>query len=145
MQVYLSKNMPQYMREYVDFAIEFLGIDKLRGEIRIDLAKRALEDQAYGLCWGNRREAEIQVASKQWGKRISREDKLKTIGHELAHAYQYLTGDLAPHKVNDHISRWHGQDIHFDPKDESVMPWEIQAVHYEEQIYDLYHIYKGYK
>ena len=145
LQLYLSRNTPQYMKEYIDFAVEFLGLYQLRGEIRIDLAKRNLEEEAFGLCWGNRREAEIQIASKQWGKRVSREDKLKTIAHELTHAYQYLKGELVVNRWNDNISRWKDREIHFDPKNETQMPWEVHAIDMENQIYDLYHIYKGYK
>ena len=83
MQVYLSNNMPKYMEEFAYFAMMYLGIHKLRGEIEIKLSKRNLAEESFGLCWGDRRECEVQIASKQWGEPVSRENKLKTIAHEL--------------------------------------------------------------
>ena len=67
MRVYPSKNMPNYMLEFIDFATEYLGIDRLRGDLHIDL-KQTLEDESFGLCWGDKREAEIQIASRQFGR-----------------------------------------------------------------------------
>ena len=93
MQLYLSKNIPNYMDDFIRYACVYLGLDKLRGEINITY-KTKLDGEAYGLCWGDRRECEIQIASQTFGETISREDKLKTIAHELTHAYQYLTGKL---------------------------------------------------
>ena len=85
MQLYLGSNIPQYMEKFIDFAVEYLGIDKLRGEIHMTYKTR-LEEEAFGICWGDRRECEIHIGSQTFGEKISREDKLKTIAHELTHA-----------------------------------------------------------
>ena len=137
MRVYLSKNMPNYMVEYIDFAIEYLGISRLRGDLHIDL-KQTLEDESFGLCWGDRREAEIQIASRQHGEPVSRENKLKTLSHELTHAYQYLTGNLVAGEVGDFMSNWRGELISYTAEDDDQTPWEREASDYEERIYEAW-------
>ena len=133
MQLSLSNNMPQYMREFVDYAVSYLGLYRLRGEISIDLARGELDEQAYALCWGDRREVEIKIATKQWGESLSREEKLKSIAHELVHALQYLTGNLKCHDGAN--STWMGRSYEYDPEEELTMPWEQEARMYEDVIY----------
>ena len=74
MQLYLGSNMPKYMEQFVYYATCYLGLDKLRGDIVINYKTR-LEEESYGLCQGDRREVEIQIASTTFGRGISREDK----------------------------------------------------------------------
>lgn len=137
MRVFLSKNMPKYMVDFIDFATGYLGIDRLRGELHITL-RRTLEDESYGLCWGDRREAEILIASRQWDEPVSRENKLKTLAHELTHAYQYLTGSLVAGDLGDYMSNWHGDLISYTPEDDDQTPWEREATDYEERIYEAW-------
>ena len=142
MQLYLSNNMPNYMREFVDFACQYLGLDKLRGDVSVTL-KGTLDGESFGLCWGDRREAEIQIASKQWGEPVSRENKLRTIAHELTHAHQYLTGRLKCDPNSDDLkSRWQGEWHTYTAEEESNMPWEMEACGKEITIYELWNDYK---
>ena len=139
MQLYLSSNFPKYMEDFVYYAASYLGLDKLRGEIQLTYKTR-LEDEAYGMCWGDRRECEIQIGSQTYGEKISREDKLKTIAHELTHAYQYLTGKLQcdPSITEDNKmwkSVWEGKTYRYKPENESKKPWEVEAVHFENEVY----------
>ena len=138
MQLFLSKNIPAYMRDYIDYSVEFLGLNRLRGEIHITLHRNNLEEEAYGLCWGNRREAEVQIASRQFGTPLSREEKLKTISHELTHALQYMKGQLVGADVDEWVSRWRGTDMKYTPDEESSMPWELEASLFENEIYESY-------
>ena len=138
MQLYPSKNMPNYMLEFIDFATEYLGIDRLRGDLHIDL-KQTLEDESFGLCWGDKREAEIQIASRQFDATgVTRENKLKTLAHELTHAYQYLTGELVAGDVGDFMSTWQGDIIPYTPETDNDTPWEVEAHDYEERIYEAW-------
>ena len=142
MRLYLSKNIPNYMDDFIRYACVYLGLDKLRGEINITY-KTKLDGEAYGLCWGDRRECEVQIASQTFGETISREDKLKTIAHELTHAYQYLTGKLKcdPDNIDldkEWSSLWEGKQYKYRPDDESGKPWEVEAVHFENEVYYCY-------
>ena len=67
------------MRVYAHFCAHHLELNKLRGTIDVHLSRGTLEGDAYGLCWGDNREAEIHIGSIQWGKPIPNEDKLKPI------------------------------------------------------------------
>ena len=140
MQLYLGSNIPQYMEEFIDFAVGYLGIDRLRGEISITYKTR-LEEEAFGVCWGDRSECEIQIGSTTFGEKISREDKLKTIAHELTHARQYLTGQLkcdtsctTENKMWKSI--WEGKVYRYRPQNEVNKPWETEAVELESEIYE---------
>ena len=142
MQLSQSKNMPKYMDDFIRYACVYLGLDKLRGEIHISYRTR-LEGECYGMCWGDRQECEIQIASQTFGETISREDKLKTIAHELVHAYQYLTGKLKCDPENLDIDKewsslWEGKQYRYMPDDEKSKPWEIEAVHFENEVYYCY-------
>ena len=121
------------MVEFIDFTVSHLGLDKLRGEIDIYLARGALDEEAYGLCWGDRREVEIRIASKQWGDPLTRKEKLMSLAHELTHAHQYLTGRL---KCTDGSnSVWMGEKYEYQPELEMTMPWEQEARLNERTIY----------
>lgn len=136
MQLYLSDRMPKYMVDFINFASAELGLDKLRGDCTV-LLKGTLDGESFGLCWGDRREAEVHIATRQWEQPVSRENKLKTIAHELTHAYQYLTGRLKCEQGTTRFkSVWNGQEYNYDPLDEVNLPWEYEANQMEAIIYD---------
>jgi hypothetical protein len=138
MNLYLSKNMPAYMRVYADFASNYIGLDKLRGEVCVKLKYGTIDDDSYGLCWGDNYGAEIDIATVTCGESISREDKLKTLGHELVHARQYLKRELVAPNAPRHCERWQGIDMMYDPVNESSMPWELEATKLEDEIYNAF-------
>jgi len=142
MQLYLSDRTPKYVEDFIRYACVYLGLDKLRGDITITI-KKSLDAEAYGICWGDRRECEIHIANNSFGQRVSREDKLKTIAHELTHAYQYLTGKLKcdPSITEDNKmwkSVWEGKTYRYKPDNESKKPWEVEAVRFENEVYCKY-------
>jgi hypothetical protein len=143
MRINFTANFPKYLRVYTHFVSRELGIDKLRGEINLFL-KKDLDSQVYGLCWGDNRECFVEIATKQWGMPVSREDKYKTIAHELVHCRQYLTRKLRPSPQGDFVSRWNGRNFKYDPKNEEVMPWEKEAQKVEQKMYDLWIEKTGY-
>lgn len=130
--------MPAYMRLYADFASDYIGLDKLRGEVFVRLKYGTIDDDSYGLCWGDNYAAEIDIATVTCGESISREDKLKTLGHEMVHARQYLKRELLPPKAPLLCERWHGINIYYDPRIESDMPWEREATELENKIYNAF-------
>ena len=151
MQLYLSDYLPKYMVDFIDYAVEYLDLDKLRGEIFVEY-KRRLPEESYGECFGDRSEVEINIAQTTFGQGISREDKLKTIAHELTHARQYLTGTMRcvsegkRDRDEDWVTHWKKRKYKYRPDKESSQPWEVEAVKYEKEIYDQYleekHLYK---
>ena len=142
MNIYLSKSIPLYMQEYADFAANYIGLDKLRGDVFVRLCSGALSDDSYGLCWGDNYSAEIDIASKSVNEKVSREDKLKTLGHELVHAKQYLKRELLPPKYPSIYETWKGVEHKYEPHQEREMPWEVEATILEDEIYVSYIIWK---
>lgn len=139
MQLYLSDYLPQYMVDFIDYAVEYLELDKLRGEILIEY-KRKLPEESYGECFGDRSEVEINIAQTTFGVTISREDKLKTLAHELTHAKQYLTGTMKCVSEDDGedewVTHWKKRKYKYRPDKESNQPWEKEAIKYENLIYE---------
>ena len=134
MQLYLSENTPKFLEEFAHHAMASLGIDRLRGDLEIFYRKR-LEEESYGLCWGDRREAEIHLAHTQWGETLSKEERMKSLAHELTHAWQYLTGKLVA-DPDRFVAKWMGTTIEYTPENEKYMPWEVEASKMEEEIYE---------
>ena len=142
MQLYQSERTPKYVNEFTRYAMVYLGLNKLRGNVTV-LLKPQLDGEAYGVCWGDRQECEIHIASTSFGVKVSREDKLKTIAHELTHAYQYLTGKLKcdPTCTEEHKmwkSIWEGKAYRYKPENETKKPWELEAVKFENEVYSCY-------
>ena len=142
MRLYQSNRTPKYIDEFTRYAMVYLGLDRLRGEITVTL-KDQLEGESYGLCWGDRRECEIHIASTSFGVKVSREHKLKTVAHELTHAHQYLTGKLKCDSTCDEEqemwkSTWGGMIHRYKPENEPKKPWELEAVRFENEIYYSY-------
>ena len=140
MIIHFNKQTPEYIREFAYFAARELGMDRLRGECEIRYVYGELEENSFGLCWGDGRETEIHIASRQYGRTISREDKLKTVAHEMTHARQYLKRELISNKddVNDNnvaVAKWCGHPTLFNLADETDTPWEVEARLMEEKIY----------
>ena len=139
MQLYLSDYLPQYMVDFIDYAVEYLELDKLRGEILIEY-KRRLPEESYGECFGDRSEVEINIAQTTFGETISREDKLKTVAHELTHAHQYLTGRMRcvseENGDEEWVTHWKKRKYKYKPENELNQPWEIKAVKYENEIFE---------
>ena len=135
MHIYFTRTVPKYMRLYAHFAARQLGVHELRGSIDIHLSKGTIAGHSFGLCWGDNREAEILLGSRQFGETISQEDKLKTLGHELVHARQYLRRELIPKEGSYNTCVWKGKKYHYDPADETSQPWEVEATEWEETLY----------
>ena len=75
--------------------------------------------------------------AKQWGKPITRENKLKSVAHELTHARQYLKRELvAKDELTDGpMAKWCGKDMPYEYATEQNEPWEVEARLMEEKIY----------
>ena len=137
MHINFNKQTPEYIREFTYYAERELGLDKLRGDIEFRYVYGELDESCFGLCWGDNREAEVHIAAKQWGKPITRENKLKSVAHELTHARQYLKRELiAKDELADGpMAKWCGKDMPYEYATEQNEPWEVEARLMEEKIY----------
>lgn len=97
----------------VSFACSYL-------ELNVDLVLEfvSLKRHQYGLCDYNKDEITITIA-----KRLSPENVIRTIFHELVHVKQYETGRLEFGMI------WEGKIYTCDY---DSRPWEIEAFELEE-------------
>jgi len=137
MLITFSKNTPKYVRDFTYFAARELGLDVLRGDVEFKYCQGSIQEESFGLCWGDNREAELHIATRQFGASINRENKLKTVAHELTHARQYLKRELvaADADVEKPVAVWCGKEVQYEYADEHNQPWEVEARVLEEKIY----------
>lgn len=125
------------MRRYALFAACHI---KLEGEVHIEITSEVMENGSYGLCWGDNSPVEIQLSTRSDDHFISPADILKTLGHELVHAKQYIEGYLVTpdEEDQDGVETWHGLPYNYKAEDEAAMPWEVEANFLENEIYQRY-------
>ena len=136
MNIDFCNRTPLYLERFTFFAAKQIGLDKLRGDIHLSYYP-TLENDSYGLCWGDGKEVEIHIASKMSDRKVSKIDKMKTVVHELVHARQFLRRELSLGGGDDECN-WHGRLFRYDPKNESEAPWEVEAVSVEQPIYEAW-------
>jgi hypothetical protein len=112
-----------------------LDICKYDATIQVKFVKNL--GDAYGYCFGDRENLEIEIALYLDGVPIDRETKLKTIAHEFVHARQYLKGHL-DEEASPLCLKWKGK-LHRveDPGDDSYEPpWEAEPKELEDILYN---------
>jgi len=134
------KRTPLYIEEFTYFAAKQLGLHLLRGDIHVAY-RTTLDNDSYGLCWGDNREADIQIASKMSNQKITRKDKLLTVAHELVHARQFLKRELHLGSMDGECT-WRGRFTTYDVAKESDAPWEVEAVAVEQPVYEAWRLHK---
>ena len=125
------------MRGYARHAAKTIGLDPEAGDICISLIKDPLPEGAYGHCWGDTNPLEIILTRRTTDRELTEDEILKTLGHEMAHAKQYLDGTLVTPDEGD-IDIWRGKTFVQGEIDERDAPWEIQATQLEEEIFEGY-------
>jgi len=106
---------------------------KLRRNVNVDVyVHTALEEQAGGYCWGDKKDVEIEIARTSEGYRFSREELLINLTHELVHAKQFISGEL----TGKAMSTWKRSDHSKTPY--SHQPWEREAYYWEKRLYEQY-------
>jgi len=140
MNIDFCKRTPLYIERFALFAANEIGLDRLRGDIHFSYYP-TLENDSYGLCWGDNREADIHIASRMSDRKIAKVDKLMTVVHELVHAKQYLKRELKGTHPEGKCM-WRGSLIKYDPQCEDTAPWEVEAVSFERPVYQAWLLYK---
>ena len=122
----------KFVENVCELLLENIIPTKLRRNVDVDVwIHNAVEEQAGGYCWGDKRQVEIEIARTSEGYRYSREELLTNLTHELIHAKQFITGELSPTNM-----RWKKADYTKVPY--SQQPWEREAYYWEKRLYEKY-------
>ena len=122
----------KFVQNVCELLLENIIPTKLRRNVNVDVwIYNAVEEQAGGYCWGDKRQVEIEIARTSEGYRYTREELLTNLPHELIHAKQFITGELSPTNM-----RWKKADYTKVPY--SQQPWEREAYRWEKRLYEKY-------
>jgi len=124
----------KYIQNFAEKAARFLQIDHLDAEIIITL-KQGYKEEVWGYCDGDREEVNIELLRNSPGHKLSREEILMTLAHEMVHAKQYLKGELK--SLNDLNIKWKKTVIEDVTKQNYYdLPWEQEADELEPIVYN---------
>lgn len=120
------------IEDYARSIITHLMPRKRKGLIVIDILKKVkYEDSIFcGLCYGDRYTAEIELA-KNTTEKLTLEEMMVNLAHELVHAKQFFRGELHPN-----LNRWKSLDYHDVAY--SRQPWEKEAYKLEDQLFQQF-------
>tara|TARA_B100000767_G_C19774695_1_gene541890 strand:- start:340 stop:1206 length:867 start_codon:yes stop_codon:yes gene_type:complete len=86
---------------------------------------------ALGECsFDYRNTINIKIAKKCNGSKVSLEQKMLALAHELIHCKQFLKGEL-------YGSNWHGRN--YESVEYEKRPWEIEANYFQDKMYKKYY------
>jgi|APSaa5957512535_1039671.scaffolds.fasta_scaffold99375_3 hypothetical protein len=117
--------------EYCENALAYFLTD-LSKQIEVNLTiSKELDSQAFGYCSGDDSSVDIELAKVSDGFKLSIDDMMLNLAHELIHAKQFIKGELNPN-----LNIWRHADYSNVPY--SIRPWEKQAYMFEDIIYNLF-------
>jgi hypothetical protein len=122
--IYEVENLPNKLSiELLDRAILFAS-DFLELDVDLLILFESLKNHQCGFCVYDQDEVVITIA-----KRLSKQEVIKTLFHEMVHVKQYAEGRLG------HVGVWLGQKYDCDYVD---LPWEIEAHEMEQKMMELF-------
>ena len=123
-----KKRVEKYIRDIA----EELGINQHYTKYLEITFTSKLDGDSQGFCWGDKEtHAEIEIARTLCGKRLSVDQMMKTLAHEMVHAKQYIFGEL-----DGYSDSWKGSDVNYYSYEDS--PWEKEAYKLEEILYEKF-------
>lgn len=141
MQISVRGKNPVIPKKEVRFLVKkfchVLFGKRLSANIKIQIQYLAnIERGTWGYCLPtdcepNHREFEFILSPN-----ISRNNQIRTIAHELVHAYQFARGLLKQSHGDDY--KWMGRHVNIENIEYDKIPWEIQARLMEEELFKWY-------
>ena len=90
-------------------------------------------DWAAGLCsYDYKNTINIKIAKEFNGKKLTLDQKMITLAHEIIHCKQFLKGQL---------DGWIWKGVNYENIEYKKRPWEIEAKHYEDKMFKKYWSY----
>lgn len=119
------------MYEFAELVAGHL-MPRVRRNVDIDISMVTHCDEGHlGLCWGDKKLVEIEIARKNGRYQLCAEDIAMALAHELVHAKQFIKGELHPS-----LQTWCKEDHSKTPY--RRQPWEKEAYKLEKKLVKLY-------
>ena len=101
-----------------------LKINRLSRPVTVHF-KGTLDNDAQGLCVGDKKEVDISIATKDQPFMM----QMQALAHEMVHAKQFLRGELS----STGVWKWKGRNANnFQYKNQ---PWEKEAYRLERELF----------
>lgn len=126
-QIAQKRRITTYVRSILTYLMPRLQRDV---NIHLEFLTKC-DDNAYGLCEGDRDSAEIEISRTLYGDKIPMEEMMQTLAHELVHAKQFIKSDLSPVRF-----KYKTKDYSRTPY--SRQPWELEAYRKEEKLFQTF-------
>jgi hypothetical protein len=97
-----------------------------------------LADDAMGYCSYVERDGQYKEFEIELYKKMSKEELLKYLAHEVVHMKQFALGELNDGFVSKRKARWQSSHIDENKVDYWDQPWEIEAYGREIGLYARY-------
>ena len=123
----------KHKKEIKDFVFDSLMylIPELDRDVCIDIKfSNVLEHYALGYCSGDTTNVEIEIAKTNSNGKLTIDEMMLTLAHELIHAKQFIKGELTSNNTWKNTSLLHLEN--------STRPWEKQAYLFEDLIFNTF-------
>lgn len=119
------------VEQYIENLCIELKINRLWSKVVLVEFKTKLDEEAYGLCWGDYNDGycHVEIARTCCGEDIPYEDIMLTLAHEFVHVKQYMRKQLSGYKHT-----WNGKKAYNYQYDNE--PWEREAYGKQEELYE---------
>ena len=81
--------------QYVSNMLVNLKLHRLKSRSVVIQFQTTLEGECMGMCFGDKKVAEVFIARQSNGDRLSFLEQMHTLAHELVHVKQYIRGELS--------------------------------------------------
>ena len=115
----------EIVEQYVVALMKALKINRFTQRIVIIQFKNILDDEAQGLCQGDKEAALVQIGKSGQSFMM----QMQALSHEMVHAKQFLRGEL----TGEGGFAWKGRKA--DGYDYENQPWEKEAYRLERELF----------
>lgn len=119
------------VEEYVINCLKYLNLHRMTSKTVIVDFKSNLDGDAQGYCFAIDKVAEVTIAKKWAGRKLTFMEQMQTLAHELVHVKQYFRNELTYGETGDFC--WKKRNAGGYKYENQ--PWEKEAFKMEKEIF----------
>jgi len=119
------------VEEYVINCLKYLNLHRMTSKTVIVDFKSNLDGDAQGYCFAIDKVAEVTIAKKWAGRKLTFMEQMQTLAHELVHVKQYFRNELSYGETGDFC--WKKRNAGGYKYENQ--PWEKEAFKMEKEIF----------